>query len=204
MAGDPPADGPGDASLNGFRRLDERARFDGHLFKVRTVRFADPDGEEFERDVVRHPGAVSVVAAHGDGTVTLVRQMRVAVGAEVLEAPAGTCDVDGEQPEETARRELEEEAGLRAGRIVRLGAVYNSPGYTDQRTILYLATDVERCGTRPSGVEERWMSTERIALADVERLVAGGRLLDATTIVALLLARHELGAGATGPGAGEG
>ncbi len=184
----------GDGPPQGFRQLAERPRFDGRVFKVRTVAFADPEGHEFERDVVRHPGAVSVVPSHGDGTVTLVRQLRVAVGTTVLEAPAGTCDVDGEDPESTARRELEEEAGLRAGRVERLGAVYNSPGYTDQRTIVYLASDVSPCATSPSGVEERWMSTERVALDDVERLVAEGRLLDATTIVGLLLARRALDA----------
>ncbi len=178
----------------GFRQLGERPRFEGHLFDVHTVRFSDPDGREFERDVVRHPGAVSIVPAHGDGTVTLVRQFRVALGVTVLEAPAGTCDVDGEDPEETARRELEEEAGLRARRLERLAAVFNSPGYTDQRTILYLATGLDECEARPHGVEERWMSTERVALADVERLAAAGQLLDATTLVGLLLARRALGA----------
>ncbi|MGH9099397.1 MAG: NUDIX domain-containing protein, partial [Acidimicrobiales bacterium] len=129
----------GDDALAGFRQLEEHPQFDGRLFKVRTVALTDPRGHEFERDVVRHPGAVSVVPSHGDGTVTLVRQLRVPVGSTVLEAPAGTCDVHGEDPESTARRELEEEAGLRAGRVERLGTVYNSPGYTDQRTILYLA-----------------------------------------------------------------
>ncbi len=178
--------------LRGFRQIAERPRFDGYLFGVRTVAFTDPEGHEFERDVVRHPGAVSVVPSHGDGTVTLVRQVRVAMGAAVLEAPAGTCDVDGEDPETTARRELEEEAGLRAGRMQRLGTVFNSPGYTDQRTIVYLATDLSPGTSRPCGVEEKWMSTERIALDAVEQLVAAGRLHDATTIVGLLLARHAL------------
>jgi 8-oxo-dGTP pyrophosphatase MutT (NUDIX family) len=185
----------GDEPLQGFHRLAERPQFDGRLFKVRTVTFSDPDGVQFERDVVRHPGAVSIVPVHADGTVTLVRQVRVAVDASVLEAPAGTCDVDGEDPDSTARRELEEEAGLRAGRIERLGTVYNSPGYCDQRTIVYVATDVSPCATRPSGVEEKWMSTERIALDDVERLVADGTLLDATTIAGLLLTRHALRSG---------
>jgi 8-oxo-dGDP phosphatase len=193
---------PDDEPLQGFRRLAERPRFEGHLFKVATVTFADPDGREFDRDVVRHPGAVSVVASHGDGTVTLVRQVRVAVGAWVLEAPAGTCDVSGEDPVSTARRELEEEAGLRAGHIERLGEVVNSPGYTDQRTIVYLATGLTPCETRPSGAEERWMSASRVALCDVEGLVADGRLVDATTIVGLLLARHALGGSATGGGRG--
>jgi 8-oxo-dGTP pyrophosphatase MutT (NUDIX family) len=203
-SGEGPEDGPGDASdgrpLQGFRQLAEEPRFEGHLFKVRALTFADPEGGEFRRDVVRHPGAVSVVPAHGDRTVTLVRQVRVAVGENVLEAPAGTCDVDGEDPETTARRELEEEAGLTAGSLVRLGSVFNSPGYTDQRTILFLATDLAPCRTRPSGVEERWMSTERVALCDVEGLVAGGRLQDATTVVGLLLARHVLDGAASESG----
>ncbi|MDA8316731.1 MAG: NUDIX hydrolase [Actinomycetota bacterium] len=178
--------------LEGFRELGERPRFGGHLFEVHTVRFSDPDGHEFERDIVRHPGAVSIVPVHEDTSVTLVRQVRVAVGTSVLEAPAGTRDVGGEDPEETARRELEEEAGLRARSFERLGTVFNSPGYTDQRTIVYLARGLEPCEARPHGVEEHWMSTERVALADVERLVASGQLLDATTIVGLLLARRAL------------
>ncbi|HTX62850.1 MAG TPA: NUDIX hydrolase [Acidimicrobiales bacterium] len=185
--------------LSGFRRLGEAHVFDSRVFKVRTVTFADPDGREFDRDIVRHRGAVTIVPVHADGTVTLVRQLRVAVGAALLEAPAGTCDVDGEDPETTARRELEEEAGLQAGRIERLGTVFNSPGYSDQRTLVYLATDVTPCATRPAGVEEQWMTTERVALDDVERLVAGGELLDATTIVGLMLARHALAQRARAP-----
>ncbi len=194
MGGTSPPESPG------FRRIAERTRFEGHLFRVATVTMADPDGEEFERDIVRHPGAVSIVPSHGDGTVTLVRQLRVSVGETVLEAPAGTCDVVGEEPAETARRELEEEAGFRAGRLERLGAIYNSPGYIDQRTVVYLATEMSPCAPSRAGTEERWMSTERVALADVEELVAQGRLLDATTIVGLLLARRALERAASGAG----
>jgi 8-oxo-dGTP pyrophosphatase MutT (NUDIX family) len=178
--------------VDGFVRLSEEPIFDGHLFSVRHVTFADPDGQPFTRDVVRHPGAVSVVPLHGDGTVTLVRQLRVAVGVPVLEAPAGTCDVEGEEPAETARRELAEEAGLLAGRLERLAAVYNSPGYTDQRTTVFLATDLEPCETARGGVEERWMSVERVALSDLEHLVEDGRLTDSTTIVGLYLARGSI------------
>lgn len=182
----------------GFRRLAERTAFEGHLFSVRTVRFADPDGVEFERDVVRHPGAVSVVAVADDGTVTLVRQVRAPVGVPVLEAPAGTRDVEGEPPEETARRELAEEAGLEAAHLERIATVLNSPGYTDQRTLIFLATGLSPCDPDPEGVEERWMSTETARLEDVERLVGEERLMDATTIAGLLLARGRLAARATG------
>jgi 8-oxo-dGTP pyrophosphatase MutT (NUDIX family) len=178
--------------VDGFVRRSEEPIFDGHLFSVRRVTFSDPDGETFDREVVRHPGAVAVVPVHHDGTVTLVRQMRVAVGTHVLEAPAGTCDVDGEAPTSTAARELAEEAGLRAGQLRHLASVYNSPGYTDQKTAIFLATDLEPCAAHPSGAEERFLSLERVALDAVDGMVASGRLIDSTTIVGLLLARAAL------------
>lgn len=179
--------------MEGFVRRSEEPIFDGHLFSVRRLVYTDPDGETFDREVVRHPGAVAVVPLHADGTVTLVRQLRVAVAEPVLEAPAGTCDVDGEDLEATAQRELGEEAGLRAAHLRHLVSVYNSPGYTDQRTAIFLATGLEACETQPAGAEERYLSVEQVALADVEQLVASGRLIDSTTIVGLLLAARAVG-----------
>lgn len=178
--------------MAGFHQVEEAEVFRGHVFRVAHTRFTDPGGQPFERDVVRHPGAVAVVPVHADGTATLVRQMRVAVGEAVLEIPAGTCDVDGEPLEETARRELAEEAGFEASRFEHLATVYNSPGYSDQRTTIFLATGLEPCATSPAGVEERWMSVERVALVDVDDLVAGGRVVDGTTMLGLLLARAAL------------
>ena len=107
------------------------------------------------------------------GTATLVRQFRPAVWESVLEIPAGTRDVDGEPPEETARRELAEEAGLVAERLELLAAVYNTPGFSDQRTIIYLATGLRPCPTDRAGVEEQWMTIERVALERRRR--PGGR-----------------------------
>jgi 8-oxo-dGDP phosphatase len=135
---------------------------------------------------------VAVVAVDDDGTATLVRQLRAALWQSVLEVPAGTCDVDGEPPDETARRELAEEAGLEAEQVTPLAVVYNSPGYSDQRTHIFLATGLRSCATGRDGVEERWMTTERVALHDVERMVADQRLVDQTTVLALLLARGVL------------
>jgi len=184
--------GRDDAPPPGFVRGDEEVVFTGHVFSVVRAQFSDPDGHPFERSVVRHPGAVAVVAVDDRGSATLVRQLRAAVWASVLEVPAGTCDVDGEPPESTARRELVEEAGLEAGRFELLAAVYNSPGYSDQLTHVYLATDLASCATARTGVEEQWMTTEQVALADVERLVGEGRLVDQTTVLGLLLARGAL------------
>ena len=116
----------------GFRKLDERVVWEGSLISVAQGRYETPDGEEFERDVVHHPGAVSVVPVVDQGSaVLLVRQYRAAVDAELLEIPAGLRDVEGEAPEATAGRELEEEVGMRAGRLEKLAEFYNSAGFSD-------------------------------------------------------------------------
>ena len=176
-----------------FRRLGERAEWQGALISVGTGRFSSPDGDEFEREVVHHPGAVSVVPVVDDGAgVLLVRQYRAAVDRELLEIPAGKRDVDGEDPEVTARRELEEEVGVAAGRVERLAEFYNSPGFSDEHSIVYLALDLEPREISAQGVEEQHMAIERVPLDDVPALVASGEILDAKTIIGLCLARERL------------
>jgi ADP-ribose pyrophosphatase len=180
----------------GFRRLGEDVRFSGTLVTVATATFEAPDGATFERDVVHHPGAVVVVPVldRPDGTheAVLVRQYRAAVDAELLEVPAGKRDVSGEPVETTAHRELEEEVGMKAGRLTKLAEFYNSPGFTDEHTFLFLATDLTPCATSAQGVEEQHMTVERVALDDVAGLVASGALVDAKSIIGLCLARQAV------------
>jgi len=176
----------------GFVAREEEVVWQGHRMTVSRATFADPDGAPFEREVVRALGAVAVVAIDDDGACVFVRQFRPAVGTEVLEVVAGTCDVDGEPLEATARRELAEEAGLEADRVEELGSFWNSPGYTDERTTVFLATGLRACAKAPAGVEERWMSVERHDVRDLGALVAAGVLCDAKTIVGLALATRAL------------
>ena len=151
-----------------------------------------PTDQPFDRFVVRHPGAVTIVPVHEDGTVTLVRQYRAAVDAMVLEIPAGTRDKDGESLEATARRELAEEAGLEAAHWELLIGTWNSPGVSDQHTTIFLATGLTATPARPDGVEEGYMTVETIGLADLDALVADGTLQDETTVLGLYLARARL------------
>ncbi len=179
--------------MSGFAKRGERLVNQGKVVTLVDATFVDPDGQEFEREVVHHPGAVSVVAVLDDGaTAVLVRQYRAAIEGFLLEIPAGKLDVEGEAPERAAARELEEEVGWRARRLEKLAEFYNSPGYCDEHSIVYLALDLEPCELSAQGVEERHMSIEPVALADVPAMIADGRLVDAKTIIGLTLARERL------------
>src|SRR6187549_3077231 len=130
-----PSAEPGPA---GFRRVGERSVHQGHVWSVAVADFTDPAGGTFTRDIVRSPGAVGVVPlvfdAEGNPSVVLVRQYRPPYERELIEIPAGMRDVEGEPPEETARRELVEEAGLAPATLERLVELYPSPGLTDSVT----------------------------------------------------------------------
>ncbi len=179
--------------MTAFRKLSERQIWEGHVIEVAVGCFADPDGGEFERELVHHPGAVSVVPyLEDERSVVLLRQYRASIDAELLEIPAGKLDVDGEGPEVTARRELEEEVGLRAGRLEKLAAFYNSPGFSDEHSVVYLARDLEPCEVDLQGVEEEHMTVEHVAMDEVPGLIASGAITDAKTIIGLCLAREAL------------
>jgi ADP-ribose pyrophosphatase len=176
----------------GFRRVSEEELLKAWLFKVDCFHLVDPEGNPFDRFVIRHPGAVTVVPLHDDATVTLVRQYRAAVDAMVLEIVAGTRDKGDESEEDTARRELAEEAGLEAAHYERLIGTWNTPGVSDQHTTIFLATGLAAVESRPDGIEEKFMSVERIALANLDDLIADGSLKDETTVLGLLLTRDRL------------
>jgi ADP-ribose pyrophosphatase len=177
-----------------FRKVDERAVFDGGFVHVVVATFEGADGDRFEREIVRHRGAVAVVALTGDGRrAVLVRQFRPAIAEDLLEIPAGMLDVDGESPEDAARRELEEEAGLRAlGPLEHLTTYVVAVGMTDETLSVYLCRDTEPCDARPQSAEEELMEVVEVALDDVPAMIADGRIRDGKTIVGLLLARDRV------------
>lgn len=152
-----------------------------------------PGGDRFEREIIHHPGAVAVLPLHDDGTVTLVHQYRVAVGSDVWEVPAGLRDIADEPTEETARRELAEEVGLRAGRLERLAMFHNSVGFSDEAVVIYLARDLSAVADDRQGVEEEHMRVERMPLDAALAMVDDGRITDAKTVIALLtLSRRSM------------
>ncbi len=154
-----------------------------------------PDGSRHERHLVHHPGAVVIVPVLDDGRTALcVRQYRVATGGELLEVPAGKRDETGEGPEETARRELREEIGRDASELVLLAEFWNSPGFCTEYSHAFLALGLgSPQETISTSAEEHAMTIEEVELAAIERLVAARELVDAKTIIGLLLAREHLG-----------
>ena len=143
-------------------------------------------GESFTRirDVVRHPGAVTVIAVRDDGMLVLVRNRRIAVGQWLVEFCAGKLE-RGEEPRAAAGRELEEETGFRAGKIESLGVFYTSPGFTDELMHVFLATQLEHVGQRLEPGEE--LEVLELSRAELERQIGCGEITDGKTLGAYLL-----------------
>ncbi len=170
--------------MSGFVPLGEQIDFQGKVIKAGTARFQHADGEVVKRDKVWHPGAVGILAIDEE-QVWLTRQPREAAGAQAsLEVPAGKLDVLGEPPERTAQRELAEEIGKRAASWRQLFCFYTSPGFSDERVWLYLASDLS--DTEPTAAAEE---DERIEIVTwpLDRLDgAVAECEDSKSLIALL------------------
>ena len=170
-----------------FEPLGERVLHQTPWLTLSSASFRGPDGATFERDVVHHPGWVAVIPLTDDGHVVCVRQFRAAINTWLLEIPAGIRDVTGEEDEGTARRELAEEAGLACERLEVLAKVHNSPGFTDEDGVVFLATGLSDVGIDRQSPEEQHMTVERVPVADLLDLIAAGAVTDAKTVVAFAL-----------------
>lgn len=154
---------------------------------LRIVEKLVSDGSRVERRVVvEHPGAVVLVPVLATRRVVMVRQFRASVEREMLELPAGKRDVPGESAIETAARELKEECGLRASSLVEIGRFLNSPGFTNEETVVVLATGLAPSQSAPQSLEEAAMSLE---IVDLETFSV---LEDAKSVLGLEMARRYL------------
>ena len=162
----------------------------GFRVEAKTERVELPNGTLLELDIVRHPGAAAVVPFVSEDEVLLIRQYRFAAGGMILEVPAGKLD-PGETPEACAERELAEEAGQRAGRLVRTGAIWTTPGFTDERITLFAAFDLSPVPRKPE--DDELIEVLRVPLAEALRWVFSGEVSDAKSALALVHAAHRQG-----------
>ena len=162
--------------------VESRRLYEGRVVSLRADRVKLPDGRSAVREVVEHTPVVAIVALDGREDVLLERQYRLPAQQSLLEIPAGGVD-SGDSPEEAAQRELQEETGLRAGRLERLCSFFASPGYCDEYMHLYLATALEPSALAADADES--IEVVRLPLDEALRLIERGEIRDVKTIVGL-------------------
>ena len=175
-------DDPRDASL-AEHPLTEETAWTGRIFSVSRLHVEMPDGREAIRDVVRHPGAVAIVALTNDGRIVLVRQYRTALNRVTVEIPAGKLE-PGEDPLECARRELLEETGLTAQNMAYLTTMASSAGFSDELIRIYMATELEFTHSDPDADE--FINVDLVEVSELIDAVLDGRIEDSKTIVGAL------------------
>jgi ADP-ribose pyrophosphatase len=171
-------------------RLSRREVFQGRTIRMDVDRVRLPNGRVMDFDMVHHPGAAAVVPVLESGEVLLVRQYRYATGGWLLEVPAGKLD-PGETPESCARREVEEEVGYRPGTLQELGWIWTTPGFTDEKIWLYLATGLT--AAQQGLQDDEVLSVERMPLGEAVAWAASGEIVDGKSTCALLRAAAVLG-----------
>ena len=173
------------------RELERQEIYKGSIFTLTGHRVELEDGGEGRRDVVNHHGGSCVAALDGEGNILLVRQYRFAAGRELLELPAGKLE-PGEDPEKAAARELEEETGYTAQRLVKRTELLPTPAYCTERIYLYEGVGLTRRGGQRLDRDE-FMDVVPVPLKKALEMVLAGDLPDAKTQVGVLLLAREHG-----------
>lgn len=176
-------DDPRDAGL-AEHPLTEDVAWTGRIFNVNRLQVELPDGRRALRDVVRHPGAVAIVALTEEGRICLVRQYRTALGRVTVEIPAGKLSA-GEDPLECANRELLEETGMVAEKIAFLTTIASSDGFCDELIHIYMATGLTFAKSSPD--DDEFINVDLVEVSELVDAVLDGRIEDAKTVVGALL-----------------
>lgn len=172
-----------------FDLLKTERLFEGRAFKIRRDWVRTPQGRETKFDIIEHHGSVILVPIDAEDNVLFVRQYRHAAGQELLELPAGTLD-EGESPEACAGREIREETGFAARSLQKIGEFFLAPGYSTEFMVVFLARDLY-----PAPLEadaDEFLRPEKIPLRVAFEMAGHGRIPDAKSLAALLLAKPYL------------
>ena len=162
--------------------------FAGRLLKIRVDRVKLPNDSITSLEIIDHPGAAAVVPIDADGNVYMVKQIRYASGSWLLEIPAGKLE-PGEAPETCAMREVEEETGMRATELIPMGFIWTTPGFTNERIWLYLATGLEQ--SQQNLDPDEVLEVVRMPLSDAINAAAVGEICDGKSVCGLLRVREH-------------
>jgi ADP-ribose pyrophosphatase len=169
--------------------LSTKRIYSGRIVTLDLCEVELSDGQHQQREIIRHPGAVALIALDDQNHVLLVRQFRSASAQMMSEIPAGILNAD-EIPLNAAIRELQEETGYKPGKIVPLGGFYTAPGYTTEYIHLFVATNLIE--SRLPADEDEFIEVDHVTLSDALAMIERGEIEDAKTIIALLMyARHQ-------------
>ena len=171
------------------RRIDGETVYSGVIVNVTMDRAELCDGRIVRREVVHHPGGVAVLPIDGEGYCCCVRQYRYPFQKLLLEVPAGKLEY-GEEPRGCAERELSEETGLAAEKLVYLGPTLSSPGISTEVLHIYLALGLSQGASHPD--EGEFVSVEKYHIDELVRMVMSGEIEDGKTVIAVLKAKHYL------------
>ncbi len=161
----------------------------GRIFTVSLATIKEED-KTYTREIISHPGSAVIVPVFSDNTVALVRQYRHPAGKRLLEIPAGSLK-EGEDPQEGALRELEEEIGVRAGKVEKLTEFYVSPGFLGEKMHVFLMTELTE--SKQNLEDDELLTIEKFPLTEVGELIQTGKIEDAKTMTGLMLACKNLG-----------
>ena len=167
--------------------VNKKYEYKGKIINVRRDDVVLPNGSNAIREMVEHSGGSAIVCER-DGKILMVKQFRYPYGKEILEIPAGKLN-KGEDPAETAIRELEEEGGVKAQRVEKLFGVYPTPAYTNEIIRIYKALDITE--TKAHLDEDEFLSAEWIDKKELKKMIRNGEINDAKTLIALLHVLNE-------------
>ncbi|OMP65913.1 NUDIX hydrolase [Domibacillus epiphyticus] len=158
--------------------------FQGKVIRLQVDDVLLPDGKEAKRELIKHPGAVCVVALTAEKKIILVEQYRKALERPLVEVPAGKLE-PGEEPELSARRELEEETGYRPGKMTHVQSFYTSPGFADELVHVFLAEELVKVEDGLAADEDEFVELMEVTIEEAEQLLQENRIYDAKTMWAL-------------------